>query len=71
MHRIMYISSIPRITMQIGARECDRGLKMQAGAGHPFSNHIALNCNDGTRLWWKVSKRIEICIYQASPESLC
>ena len=23
---------------------------MQAGAGHPFSTHIALNCNVGTRL---------------------
>ena len=26
------------------------GLRMQAGAGHPFSTHINLNCNVGTRL---------------------
>ena len=26
------------------------GLKMQAGARHSFSTHIALNCNVGTRL---------------------
>ena len=43
---------------------------MQAGAGHPFSNHISLNCNVGTRLWWKESKCMEIGIYQASPGSL-
>ena len=44
---------------------------MQAGAGHTFSTHIALNCNVGTRLGLKVSKCIEIGIYQASPGSLC
>ena len=30
------------------------GLKLQAGAGHPFSTHIALNCNVGTRLRLRV-----------------
>ena len=44
---------------------------MQAGAGHPFSTYIALNCNVGTRLWLKESKCIEIGIYQASPGTLC
>ena len=44
---------------------------MQAGAVHPFSTHIALNCNFGTRLSLKESKSIEIGIYQASPGSLC
>ena len=44
-------------------------LRMQAGAVHPFSTHIALNCNVGTRLEFKESKSIEIGIYQASPGS--
>ena len=44
---------------------------MQAGARHPFSTHIALNCNVGTRLVLQESKCIEIGIYQASPGSLC
>ena len=44
---------------------------MQAGAGHPFSTHIALNCNVGTRLGLKESKCIEIGIHQATPGSLC
>ena len=44
---------------------------MQAGAGHTYSTHIALNCNAGTRLGLKEPKYTEICIYQASPESLC
>ena len=47
------------------------GLRMRAGAGHPFSTHIALNCNVGTRLGLKETKCIEIGIYQASPGSLC
>ena len=57
--------------MLIGVRGCGRGLRMQAGAGHPFITHIALNCNVGTRLWLQESKCIEIGIYQTSPESLC
>ena len=47
------------------------GLRMQAGAGHPFSNQIALNCNVGTRLGLQESKCIEIAIFQASAGSLC
>ena len=31
---------------------------MKAGAGYPFSNHIALNCNVGARLGLKESKYI-------------
>ena len=57
--------------MLIGVRERGRELRMQAGAGHPLSTHIALNCNVGTRLGLKESKSIEICIYQASLGSLC
>ena len=45
MHRNRHKSSIPRVTMLIGVRGCGRGLGMQAGDGHPFSTHIALNCN--------------------------
>ena len=71
MHRNMHISSIPRVTMLIGVRWRGRGLRIQAGAGHPFSTHIALNCNVATRLGLKESKCIEIGINQASPESLC
>ena len=44
---------------------------MQAGARHPLSTHIDLNCNVGTRLGLKESKCIEIGIYQASAWSLC
>ena len=44
---------------------------MQAGAGYPFSSHIALNCNVGTRLGLKESKCIGKGIFQASPGSLC
>ena len=44
---------------------------MQAAARHPFSTHIALNCNIVTCLGLQESKCIEIGIYQASPESLC
>ena len=47
------------------------GLKMQAGARHSFSTHIALNCNVGTRLELKKSKSNEIGKYQASQGSLC
>ena len=71
MHRNMHISSIPRVTMLIGVRGRGRGMRMHAGAGHPFSTHIALTCNVGTRLGFKESECIEICIYRASPESLC
>ena len=71
MHRNRHRSSIPRVTMPIGVRGCGRGLRMQAGAAHPFITHIALNCNVGTRLGLKESKCIEIGIDQASPESLC
>ena len=71
MHRNRHISSIPRVTTPIGVRGRGRGLKMQAGAGHPFSTHINLNCNVGTRLGLKESKCIEIGIYEASPGSLC
>ena len=45
------------------------GLIIQAGAGHPFSTHIALNCNVGIRLGLKESKSFEIGIYQAFPGS--
>ena len=44
---------------------------MQAGAGQPFSTHIDLYCNVGTRLGLKESKYIEIGIYKASPGPLC
>ena len=71
MHRNRYISSIPRVTMLIGVRGHDRGLRMQAGAGHPFSTHIALNCNVGTLLGLQVSKYIKIGMHSASPWSLC
>ena len=71
MHRNRYISNIPRVTMLIGVRRRGSGLRMQAGAGHPFSTHIALNCNVGTRLGLKKSNSIDIGIYQASPGSLC
>ena len=40
---------------------------MQAGAGHAFSTHIALNCDFGTRVGLKESKCIQIGIYQATP----
>ena len=71
MHRNRHISSIPRVTMPIGVRGRGRGLRMQAGAEHPFSTHIVLNCNVGTRLGLQESKCIEIRMYQASPWSLC
>ena len=71
MHRNRHILSVPRVTMLIGVRGRGRGLRMHAGAGHPFCTHIALNCNVGTRSGLKGSKCIEIGIYQASPGSLC
>ena len=43
MHRNRHISSIPRVNMLKGVRGRGRGVRMQAGAGHPFSTHIALN----------------------------
>ena len=55
--------------MAIGVRGGGRGLRMQAGARHPFSTHILLNCNVGTHLGLQESKCIEIGIYQASPGS--
>ena len=57
--------------MPIGVRARGRGLRIQAGAGHPFNTHIALNCNFGTRLGLKEPKCIEIGRYQASADSLC
>ena len=57
--------------MLIRVRGRGRGLRIQAGAGHPLTTHIALNCNVATGLGLKESKCIELCIYQASPESLC
>ena len=71
MHRNRHISSIRRVTILIGVRGRGRGLRMLAGAGHPFSTHIALICNVGTRLGLKETKCIEMGIYQASPGSLC
>ena len=50
MHRNRHISSIPRFTMPIGVRGVAVGLRMQSGTGHPFSTHIALNCNVGSLL---------------------
>ena len=70
MHRNKHISCISRVTLLTGVRGHCRGLRKQAGAGHPFSTHIALNRNFGTRSGWKLSKCIEIGIYQASPGSL-
>ena len=55
--------------MLIEVRVCGRGVRMQAGAEHPISTHIALNCNVGTLQGLKESKSIEIGIYQASPGS--
>ena len=49
-HRNRHILSIPRVTRPIGVRGLNRGLRMQAAAGHTFSIHIALNCNVGTLL---------------------
>ena len=57
--------------MPIGVRGRGRGLRLQAGVGHPFSTHIALNCNVDTRLGLKESKCTEIGMIQPSPESLC
>ena len=54
-----------------GSKGRGRGLRMQAGAGQPFSTHIALNYNVGTRLGLKESKCVEIGINQVSPGSLC
>ena len=55
--------------MPIGVSGRSRELRMKAGAGHPFSTHIALNCSVGKRLGLKESKSIENGIYQASPGS--
>ena len=57
--------------MLIGVRGHGRGLRIQVGAGHSFSNHIALNCNVAAGLGLKESKCIEISIYKKSPGSLC
>ena len=56
--------------MPLGVRGRGMGLKMQAGAGHAFSTHIASKCNVCTRLGLKESKCIEIGLYQASTESI-
>ena len=61
----------PGSPMLIGVKGRGRGLRMQAGAVHPFSTHIALNCNVGTCSGLQESKCIETGIYQASPGSLC
>ena len=50
MHRNRHVSSIPMVTMLIRVGGRGRELRMQAGAGHPFSTHNALNCNVGSRL---------------------
>ena len=39
--------------MLIGVIGCGRGLRMQVGAGYPFSTHIAFNCNVGTLFGYK------------------
>ena len=44
------------------------GLRMKAGAGHPFSTHIVLNCNVGTCLGLKESECIETFIYIKHPQ---
>ena len=54
--------------MLIPVRGRDRGLRLQAGAGHPFSTHIVLNCNVGTRLGLKESKCIETVKYIKYPQ---
>ena len=41
---------------------------MQAGAEHPFSTHIALNCNVGTRLGLQESECIETVKYIKHPQ---
>ena len=68
MHRNKHISSIPRVNMLIGVRGRGRGLRMQAGAGHPFSTHIALNCNVCTRLGLQESECIETVKYIKHPQ---
>ena len=57
--------------MLIGVRELGRGVRMQAGVGHPNSTHITLNCNANTHLGLKEPKYTEIGIYQSVPESQC
>ena len=54
--------------MLIGVRGRGRGLRMQAGAGHPFSTHIALNHNVGTRLGLQDSECIETVKYINHPQ---
>ena len=66
MHRNRHIPSIPRVTMLMGVRGLARGLRMQEGTGQPFSTHIVLNCNGGTRLGLKESKCIETVKYMCS-----
>ena len=61
----------PGSPMLIGVKGRGRGLRLQAGAGHSFGKHIALNCTVGTLLGLQESKCIEIGIYRASPWSLC
>ena len=54
--------------MPIGVRGGGRGLSMQAGARHPFSTHIALNCNVCTHLGLQESKCIETVKYIKHPQ---
>ena len=41
---------------------------MQEGTGQPFSTHIVLNCNGGTRLGLKESKCIKTVKYIKHPQ---
>ena len=68
MHQNRHISSIPRVNMLIGVRGRGMGLRMQAGAGHPLSTHIALNYNVGTRLGLQESECIETVKYIKHPQ---
>ena len=68
MHQNRHISSIPRVNMLIQERVCGRGVRMQAGAEDPFSTHIALNCNVGTRLGLQESECIETVKYIKHPQ---
>ena len=44
------------------------GLRMQTGAGHPFSTHIALNYNVGISLGLQESECIETVKYIKLPQ---
>ena len=68
MHQNRHISSIPRVNMLIQERVCGRGVRMQMGAKHPFSTHIALNYIVGTLLGLQESKCIETVKYIKHPQ---